>query len=31
MLQPESKKGLVGTIIHLSGFHQDPGSYSEVF
>jgi len=26
MLQPESKKGLVGTIIHLSGFHQDRGS-----
>ena len=30
MLQPESKKGLVGKN-HLSGFHQDPGSYTEVF
>ena len=31
MLQPELKKGLVGTKIHLSGFHQDPGSQTEVF
>jgi len=26
MLQPESKKCLVGTKIHLSGFHHDLGS-----